>query len=143
MKAEDAGLVLKRIDTALNKQVETYFTNTDITLTQWHYLNYIYDRGGKNVLLKDLKTYFKVAQPTVVGVVDRMETKGYLYLEWSSSDTHSKTANLTEAGINLYHDCIKKKKNLDNALLEPLTDTERQLFLTLLQKIDTSLNDPE
>lgn len=125
----------------MEKVVNSTLQEHDITISQWHYLNYLYSRGGEHIHLKDIENYFGVSQPTVVGILKRMTAKGYLYLEKADYSANSKAATLTETGKQICEYGLAKKKFVDELLIQPLNEDERVVFGELLIKIYEGIKD--
>lgn len=141
MEAFEYNTLFKKISTTMEKIVNSTLQEHDVTISQWHYLNYLYSRGGEHIHLKDIENYFGVSQPTVVGILKRMKAKGYLYLEKADYSANSKAATLTEAGKQMCEYGLEKKKFVDELLIQPLTDEERITFGNLLTKIYDGMKD--
>ena len=131
----DCAILIKMINDAIETAAMREFQKHNITLSQIRHLEYIYERGGKDVLLKEIESHFNVSQPTVVGIMKRLEKKGLIYLEQDKNDQRAKTANLSPAGIKFYGQAESAKKELDNLIFKPLTEQEQNALKESLRKV--------
>lgn len=89
--------------------------------------------------LKELERSIHVAQSTTAGIVSRLEKKGLVSYGGLPDDLRVKTAELTERGKEYCRMAEKDMEQAENQLLSGLTDTERGIFLTLMEKVGNSL----
>lgn len=136
-------MYLKKIHTSMEKIINQTLSEQDITVSQWHYLNYLYSLGGEHIHLKDLEYHFGVSQPTVAGILKRMAAKGLVYVEKADYATNSKDVTLTQSGRKICEYGLKKKKFVDELLLQPLNEEERKAFQVILEKIYESVSNYE
>ncbi|MGN0162390.1 MAG: MarR family winged helix-turn-helix transcriptional regulator [Candidatus Ornithomonoglobus sp.] len=139
MEFLDYITLVKQIYLNIEKIIDDTLKEYNLTIAQWHYIYYIYCNGGEKVHLKDIEHFFGVSQPTVVGILKRMTAKGYLYLEKADYSANSKSVTLTKTGKQVCEMGIKKKKFMDELLLNPLDDEERVVFKRSLEKIYASM----
>lgn len=131
----DCAILIKMINDAIESTAMREFQKHDITLSQIRHLEYIHERGGKDVLLKEIESHFNVSQPTVVGIMKRLEKKGLIYLKQDKNDQRAKTANLSPTGIRFYAQAETAKKELDNLIFKPLTEQEQNMLKESLRKV--------
>lgn len=86
----------------------------DLTLTQTRVLGFLAEMGGQ-ATQKEIEDDLQVSHPTVVGLVSRMEQKGFLTTRPDPMDRRNKLVELTEKARELdqaidmtvaQHDCI-------------------------------------
>ena len=74
---KDIGYYIKRINDKLKAGFDAYLCDVDLTSSQARVIEYVYWNGGM-VTQKEIEVFLDVAHPTVVGIVNRLEKKGYL-----------------------------------------------------------------
>ena len=72
---------------------------------------------------------------TVVTVIDNLERRGLVERRAALHDRRSNAIRLTDAGSALLRQLKRKVVQHEKRLLENFSDTERDTFLTLLQKV--------
>ena len=76
MQQNFCGLLIKQIHDAIGKHVNNELREKELTLSQVRVLMELGDNSGGAMPLKELERRLHVAQPTVVGIVHRLEEKG-------------------------------------------------------------------
>ena len=129
------GFYLKQIQDSLERQANNDLRTQDLTLMQLGVLLLLNDSLNGAMSLKDLEKFFGVAQPTMAGIVKRLEQKGFVESRSSETDKRIKMIGITDHGIA----CCKRSEyymeESEERLLCGLTPVEKQVFLALLQKI--------
>lgn len=69
---------------------------------------------------------------TTGGVVDRMESRGWLERRTSPEDRRSRQLVLTDAGVALLSDAVPAMLRAQDHILAPLSDRQRAAFMKLL-----------
>lgn len=141
MKNADCGLLLKQISDHMEKMANHALREDDLTLSQFRCLEYLYQRFGEKVPLKEIEAHFHIAQPTVAGIISRLAQKGLIVSEVSEHNLRAKTVSLTEKGGALAAKSGQRRAEMEAVLLEPLNDDEQQTFLQLLNKVNNGLKD--
>jgi DNA-binding MarR family transcriptional regulator len=97
------------------------------------------EHSGEAVSLKDLERLFHVAQPTVVGIVRRLEAKGLVEGFASPEDNRVKLVKLTESGGQFREANMRAIDEMENRLTSALTESERLEFLRMLRSVRESI----
>lgn len=129
------GILIKQICDSIAKVSNNELREKDLTLSQLRYLGYIYESSAKKVPFKELEAYFDVAQPTVVGILRRLEQKGLVKAEQSDTDMRAKTVCITEKGKAVYEESEVRRNEMEEMLLVSLNEDERLQFEEFLQRV--------
>jgi DNA-binding MarR family transcriptional regulator len=127
------GPMIKTLDTLLAKDANNRLRAEGLTLSQVNLLVAV-DEAGGSCTLKELERTMMLSQPTVVGIVQRLEKKGLLSSRPDDEDMRAKRVSFTEAGSRC---CVKAHENMQGAeekILSGMTSDEREEFLRLLAK---------
>ena len=73
---ETCGMLIKQVQDAVAKKLNNSLRESGLTHVQLGTLIALEHTEGRTLRLKELEKIFHVSQPTVVGVVDRLEEKG-------------------------------------------------------------------
>lgn len=132
------GALIKCIDQCikneLNKQLEVY----GITLAQLQALFFIRRQReeDRDVFQKDLEEHLYLTNPTVTGIVKRLEGKGLINRIQSNSDARYKSLYLTSEANRVLEDVKELGFNgIEKRLTVGLTSEEVQLLEQLLNRV--------
>lgn len=128
------GMLLKCIDkrvvNAFNKELERF----DITLMQNEVLRYIYFHEEKqDVFQKQIEEFFNSTNPTITGILKRLESKELIKRETSLIDARYKKLTLTKKGKVLSEQTLELgPKKIEHKLTQRLSVEERDELERLL-----------
>ena len=127
----------KEIIALLNKDLEVY----GITVMQNEVLHYIYFNEKKhNINQKEIEKFFSSTNPTITGILNRLQTKGLIKREPSTEDARYKIIKLTDEGRILVGENHKKKAiQVEHRLTKNLTSDEVEQLKKLLTKVAKGL----
>jgi len=77
---------------------------------------------------------------TITGVVDRLESRGWLQRRFSPTDRRVRTLRITDAGEVLLKEAWPAVRKSQETLLKPLSAAERKEFLRMLGVLITQNN---
>ncbi len=77
---------------------------------------------------------------TITGVVDRLESRGWLQRRFSPTDRRVRTLRITDAGEVLLKEAWPAVRKSQETLLKPLSAAEREEFLRMLGVLITQNN---
>lgn len=136
---QDCGLLMKQINDELRKNANNALRHLDLTLAQLDALVEL-DRAPEGQrALKELEQILHVAQSTAAGIVARLEQKGFAEGFGDAEDRRIKRVRITPAGMECIHTALHYRAEAEEKLLSGLTETERDIFCTLLKKVRDSL----
>lgn len=129
------GPLLKQIHDALEKESNHILRPDDLTMAQMHLLFTLKEREDGTCTLKELEKILHVAQSTTVGLVKRLEQKGFVESFGDASDKRIKIAKITPEGRDACKQTQKGLQKVEQQLLTGLTEAEIGIFIELLQKV--------
>lgn len=132
------GLLIKQIHDELEKNANNALRRDDLTLSQISVLMELDKAPGKQMELKELEKSLHVAQSTAAGIAKRLELKGFVESAGSPEDRRIKIIHITAMGMEY---CRKAENNMrteELSLTSALTETERVILISLLQKVRDS-----
>ena len=138
-KRQDCGLLLKQIHDELQKNANNVLRPQNMTMAQLDALVEL-DRAPEGQRsLKELEQLLHVAQSTMAGIISRLEQKGFAEGFEDDADRRVKLVRITPAGTKCVHAALHHRAEADEKILSGLTETEREIFCTLLKKVRDSL----
>ena len=133
------GALLKQINDVMEKNANNALRGQDLTISQSGVLVLLDGKLEKTATFKELEKEFGVSQPTMVGILSRLEQKKLVEILIDPGDKRIRLAHLTQRGADKCKEGYKHMKSAEELLLNGLTDTEKQEFLRLLVKIRSSI----
>lgn len=133
------GKLIKQISDEMQKNANNAMRSLDMTMSQFGALLEIHQAPERQKSLKELEQSLHVAQSTVAGIISRLEQKGFVEAFGDAADRRVKLVRITPAGCECVADAEKDMVQAEQRLLSALTETEREIFYVLLQKVRNSL----
>lgn len=134
------SVLLKQIHDVQEKNINNTLRNLDLTFSQINVLRALVHSADKQMSLKELEKILHVAQSTTARIVAKMESKGLIDSFGDASDKRIKYIRLTQYGEQFSSNAKQKLEEEETRLLSSLTETEKMLFISLLQKITSNLS---
>ncbi|HCW52461.1 MAG TPA: MarR family transcriptional regulator [Clostridium sp.] len=131
------GILIKNISNIVSTELNNNLKPYNITGVQARALFYINCASEKgNVFQKDIQNHLKLANPTVTGIVQRLEEKQLIERSISNQDCRYKCHVLTDKG----RDFIKSLSNysmtvMEQRILNGFSKEETETLTSLLLKI--------
>jgi DNA-binding MarR family transcriptional regulator len=132
---DDIGFLIKLINECIVKKANQNLKPYDLTLSQARILFYLQDHPDKITSQKDLEEFFEVSHPTIIGILNRLERKCFIWSEFDLKDKRVKNVFLTETGAALVHSMDNYKKINDQKMLQDLTKDQVKTLQTLLKTV--------
>ena len=112
----------------------------DVTPAQTHLLMRLTCTGeGQEATQRDLEKQLRLKPPTVNGIVDRLEAKGYVSRRASPQDGRVRLVSLTEAGRSKVQDFHVIVEETERRFTAGLSEQERGQLRQLLSRIIENL----
>ncbi len=134
------SILLKQIHDVQEKNINNTLRNLDLTFSQINVLRALVHSADKQMSLKELEKILHVAQSTTARIVAKMESKGLIDRFGDASDKRIKYIRLTQYGEQYSSKAKQKLEEEEERLLSSLTETEKMVFVSLLQKITGNLS---
>ena len=134
------GALLKQINDIMEKNANNSLRGQDLTIAQSGVLVLLDETDGKTATFKELEKRFGVSQPTMVGLLSRLEQKHLVEILADPEDKRIRRAHLTQKGEEKCKEGYKRMRSAEEFLLGGLTAEEKKEFLRLLSKIRGSLD---
>ena len=106
---------------------------------QGRVIQYIYNNQDKNLIQKDLADVFGRTTASITSMLSGLEKKGYIRREIPSDNERQKNIYVEEKGIELIDTFNKNFIELEEELISSLTEEEREIFLSILIKINNKM----
>ena len=110
------GAKLKFIHLAFDNRFNQNLQALNLTSSQMHLLIYLdeCERNGKEVNQRDIEKHLHLSNPTVTGLLQRLEAKGFVARRISERDGRNKVISQTEA-CRAIHAEMRRRLDSQNA----------------------------
>ena len=123
-----------RLNNALIKQKNRHMAEYELTSIQADVLMYILVHFQKREINQlDIQKAFKLTNPTVSGIVDRLEEKGFIKRVRSEKDARFRSLIALPKGVGLHETLRRRASIAENYLVKDMTEQEQQEFERLLR----------
>lgn len=132
---EDIGLSLKQLSDGVVRKANLTMRDSDMTLSQIRILDYLAANTDHAVSQRELREFFKVTHPTIIGLVSRLESKGTITISTDETDHRLRVVTLTDKGREYTKRSKKERFAMDQALLKGFNSRELDEFRGYLKRV--------
>lgn len=134
MVNQNIGFLIKVISDRMKALGDNDLREHDLTFSQTQVLAAIEHEGG-TVAQKEIEKILDVSHPTIVGLINRLQDKGFVTCETDETDRRSKIVTLTPKAVSLGRTMREKRDQSEKGMLEGLSDEEIEQLNVLLRKL--------
>lgn len=136
------GNLIKHLNKMFEQQINENMISVNVTRSQMEVLVYTYikNKNGIEVNQVDLEKDLNLKNPTVTGLISRLEKKGYMKREKSSKGPNYKSVLITDEGIRIIEEGKRITDNVEKEMFSVLDKDEKKELARLLQKVIDSRN---
>lgn len=137
MEKHPLGAMLKFADRLLEKSINDNMYCCNVTRSQMDLLGYVHARYRANLEVNqvDIEKNLNLKNPTVSGLIKRLEKKGYIKRDASSKGANYKSIMVTENGLALLEEGKKLADKAEREMFSVLTKEEYEQMEVLLKKV--------
>src|SRR5574344_93785 len=144
MENKDIGLLLKNINDGVERIVNAFLSESEVTMVQARVLLFIDAQPNRTTTQKELEIFFNVSHPTINGILRRLEKKKYIITNITSENNHlSKQVVITGRGKIALITSGKSKAFVEKTLRKNLSAEEAKTLSNLLNKVLDSVKSME
>ena len=134
------GVRLARVGIAWRQRVDSEFKRQGgLTASKWRPLYWL-GRLGDGVRQKDLAAALSIEGPSLVRLLDDLESHGLIERREDSADRRAKTIHLTENGRDAYRRLKEISGEFAARLLVDISDEEFHICIDVLDRVEARLN---
>lgn len=139
---EDIGFLIRQIDLKLKAFADMEMKTSDLTYSQFHVLGFL-ARNGQEASQKEIEDYLGVAHPTVVGLVSRLEKKGFIETRTDETDRRIKRVKTTSKALELGDRLMRGRRKGEALLRKNLSDEEAAELIRMLNIVSSNLEEAD
>jgi len=142
------GGIIKKIEILLTAKSNRYLQKFNVTWSQAQILKYLAmhvaatnTKIGEptDVFQKDLEEFFGLSNPTVTGLLNRLEAKELVKRDTFAQDRRWKRLILTEKGYDVQEKSFEGFLKMEEELLSVFPRSEKDIFIKCLHNLYESL----
>ncbi len=118
------------------KKLNEQLTAIGLYHSQWAIVYYLKQSGASTLV--EISQYINVEKPTVSRTVDRLE-KSELIEKIPSKDKRERRIQLTNKGINVYHEAIIVVEAFEQKLMEEISQADMETTYRTIQHLRNKL----
>ncbi len=122
------GFMFKQINTIYEKDFNQLLRNIGITASQCAVLDYLFCSSEEAVNQRDIEKALSLRNPTVTGLLKRLDEKGYILSVPSDRDKRCKNIYLTEKAYDIQRRMEADRKKIDKKLTLGMNKKEKVLY---------------
>lgn len=132
---------LKMIHNTFEERRNRHLLKYNLTSSQMEVLFYLKFHEGENVHQREIEKWFRLKNPTVTGILNRLEEKGFIVRRTRESDRRFRMIELTDKSKCMMHEMYEEMQQMDNRIYSCMTAEERETLSGLLERILNSLSE--
>ena len=123
--------IFQTMEKILNKELEII----DLTSMQAHVLIYLYKNKNNIINQRDIEREFELTNPTVNGILNRLENKGFIKRVVSHIDARNKVISLTDKSVLLINNMKKSAEKMESKMTLGINKDELDIFYRVIKKM--------
>lgn len=136
------GFIIKQINNIYEKELTNRLKMLGITSSQCAVLNYLFQSNQEKVTQREIERQLNLKNPTVTGLLKRLDEKGFVLCVQSPSDKRCKNVYLTEKAFDIQKKMESDRKKLDRMLTLGMTKKETESLRKALEKVLYNISEP-
>lgn len=135
MMINKVAILVKKASLEFDKISNPYFTEYDLTASQYRVIKFLYAQPTRTARVVDLERQYSMTHPTTLGLLDALEKKGFTTRVDNPNDARGKLVALTIKADEMQHELEDLGTKIEDKLTEKLTRKEKEQLVALLQKL--------
>ncbi len=137
----EIGMLLWMLNNRLSARCNKELEEIELTVSQSEIIAYLIHNEGREVNQRDIEMAFKLMNPTVTGILNRLEKKGFVVRTKSKVDGRYKKVELTESGWELRDKMLEKVTESKKCLFKGLSEAQLNDFGNTLRILINNISE--
>ena len=125
------GHYIRILHSTTDQAMTNALASMELTAAQGHILGFVSHRK-EPPCPRDLEEEFQLSHPTVSGLLQRMEKKGFIELRPDENDRRCKRIYILPKGLEVEETMHSTIRASEERMVQDFTDEEKELFSQLL-----------
>ena len=135
MVINKVAVLVKQASLIFEKNSNPIFAKYNLSGPQYKILKYIYVQNNRVARIVDLEKEFSMTHPTVIGLINQLQKKGFVKRIDNPNDKRGKLVALTKKADNSQKDLELIGDEVEKVLTKSISETERKELIRLLKKL--------
>lgn len=136
------GFLFKQINTIYEKEFNNRLKKIGITASQCAVLDYLFNSSEEEITQKDIEKALNLKNPTVTGLLKRLDEKGFVLVVPSNKDKRCKNVFLTEKAYDIQRRMELDRKKIDKMLTLGMNKKEVAALEKMLKRVLYNVEEP-
>lgn len=136
------GFLFKQINNVYEKEFNNRLKRLGITSSQCEVLDFLLQSSKDEVTQRDIERALNLKNPTVTGLLKRLDEKGFILSVPSGKDRRCKNIYLTEKAYDIQKRMEMERKKLDKMLTLGMTKKETDALYKMLNRVLYNIAEP-
>ena len=136
------GFLFKQINNVYEKEYNNRLRKLGITSSQCEVLDFLLQSSKDQVTQRDIERALNLKNPTVTGLLKRLDEKGFILSVPSGKDKRCKNIYLTEKAYDIQKRMEVHRKKLDKMLTLGMTEKEAEALYRMLNRVLYNIAEP-
>ncbi|HIY64347.1 MAG TPA: MarR family transcriptional regulator [Candidatus Mediterraneibacter stercoripullorum] len=141
-RGKPIGFLVKQVNNVYEKELTGKLKGLGITSSQCAVLDYLFHTSKDVVSQRDVEKNLSLKNPTVTGILKRLDEKGYILCVPNAEDRRKKNIYLTEKAYDIRRRMESDRRKLDRELTRGMTKREVESLRKNLEKMLYNIEDP-
>ncbi len=141
-RGQPIGFMIKQINNVYEKDLNERLRMIGITASQCAVLDFLFHTSKEEVSQRDVERALNLKNPTVTGLLKRLDEKGYILCVPNVNDKRKKNIYLTEKAYDIQRRMESDRRKLDRELTRGMTKREVAALRKNLEKLLYNIADP-
>ena len=136
------GFLFKQINNVYEKEFNNRLKRLGITSSRCEVLDFLLQSSKDEVTQRDIERALNLKNPTVTGLLKRLDEKGFILSVPSGKDKRCKNIYLTEKAYDIQRRMEMERKKLDKMLTLGMTKKEIDALYKMLNRVLYNIAEP-
>lgn len=136
------GFMVKQINNVFEKDLNERLRTIGITSSQCAVLDYLFHTSKDEVNQRDVERHLSLKNPTVTGILKRLDEKGFILCVPNAVDKRRKNIYLTEKAYDIQRRMEADRKKMDRNLTRGMKKKEVEALVKGLEKMLYNIAEP-
>jgi len=136
------GFLFKQINNVYEKEFNNRLRTLGITASQCAVLDYLFISSKEEVNQRDIEKALSLSNPTVTGILKRLDEKGFILSVPSNKDKRCKNIYLTEKAYGIHRRMNMDRRKLDKMLTLGMNKKEVAALEKMLSRVLYNIEEP-
>lgn len=137
----EINLSVKDIGRIMKNKFNKNLARLDLTKSQFEILVFLIENQNIEINQKDIEKHFSLTNPTITGLLNRLESKGFITRSVSKNDARYKMIEVTAKALDIEKEMMKYRDFMIKELTKDIPGEDLEKLYEILQKILVNISE--